>query len=260
MPWVKLDDAMPKHPKVLHLRDRAFRAHIEAICYSAHYLTDGLIETEVARREGWTRDALALVEAGVWEETGTGWRIHDYLAYNPSREQVLRERAQVKRRVSRFRNAVTSGVTNAAPDPHPDPVPDPQERDPDQKPPTPLRVEFWNRACELRGLLSLNASDSSLLDSWIVHGVTVAVWDEVGREIAAWDTPPDHPWGAFKSAMGAWVARGAAPRQLRAVPELPHERTEAQRADEEFVVEYKRIIRSEGVEAARRWAERGVTA
>jgi hypothetical protein len=48
--WVKLDDRMPEHVKVASLGDRAFRAHIEALCYCAGSLTDGFIPEAVAKR------------------------------------------------------------------------------------------------------------------------------------------------------------------------------------------------------------------
>lgn len=88
-------------------------------------------------------------------------------------------------------------------------------------PPTPLRVEFWNRGCKLRGLLSLSTADEAVIDAWIEAGVTLDDWTAVDAEIAGWN--PDHPWAAFKSAMGARVSRGARPavvRPLRASPRL----------------------------------------
>ena len=44
MTWVKVDDALPEHPKVARLSDAAFRVHISALCYSARNLTDGKLE------------------------------------------------------------------------------------------------------------------------------------------------------------------------------------------------------------------------
>jgi hypothetical protein len=86
--WVKLDDRMPEHVKVASLGDRAFRAHIEALCYCAGSLTDGFIPEAVAKRRTWTRSAVELVAAVLWETTEGGWLIHDYLEHQRSKESA----------------------------------------------------------------------------------------------------------------------------------------------------------------------------
>ncbi|MGB9886787.1 MAG: DnaD domain-containing protein [Moorellales bacterium] len=89
---------------------------VAALCYCNKYLTDGFIPREVvptllnlqglgmrlwqgeligggeeARWELIVRD---LIEAGIWEEVEGGYRIHDYLDYQPSKAEVLAEREQ----------------------------------------------------------------------------------------------------------------------------------------------------------------------
>jgi hypothetical protein len=107
MPWVKLDDRFPSHRKVALLSDRAFRLHVSAICWSAENLTDGRIGDRelplVAHIRGIKATAKQLEEAGVWDRTDDGWMIHDYLDYNPSREQVLLERKKNAERQERWR-------------------------------------------------------------------------------------------------------------------------------------------------------------
>jgi hypothetical protein len=107
MPWVKLDDRFPSHRKIALLSDRAFRLHISAICWCAENLTDGHITDRelplVAKVRGVKATAQQLAEAGVWDRTDSGWEIHDYLDYNPSREQVLAERKKNAERQERFR-------------------------------------------------------------------------------------------------------------------------------------------------------------
>jgi len=130
MPWVKLDDRFPSHRKVALLSDRAFRLHVSAICWCAENLTDGHISdrelTLVANIRAIKATAKQLEEAGVWDRTDEGWLIHDYLDYNPSREQVLLERKRNAERQERFRrrkngkpappdgssNGVSNGVTH----------------------------------------------------------------------------------------------------------------------------------------------------
>ncbi|MFJ3289946.1 hypothetical protein ACIPMW_32260 [Streptomyces sp. NPDC086669] len=107
MPWVKLDDRFPSHRKIALLSDRAFRLHVSAICWCAENLTDGRIgDRELAlitRVRGVKATAKQLEDAGLWDRTDDGWLIHDYLDYNPSREQVLLERKKNAERQERFR-------------------------------------------------------------------------------------------------------------------------------------------------------------
>ena len=51
----------------------------------------------------------ALVDAGLWEETEGGWNIHDYLDYQPSRYEVLKQRREISKQRSK---AGSKGVTN----------------------------------------------------------------------------------------------------------------------------------------------------
>lgn len=94
MTWVRIEDGMVEHPKIAGLSDRAFRLHVEAICYSTRMLTDGEISVGIARRLGTPKSVKELVTAGAWDElVDGGYQIHDYLDYQLSREEVetLRE-------------------------------------------------------------------------------------------------------------------------------------------------------------------------
>lgn len=91
MVWVQIDDGFDEHPKVARLGDGAFRAFVEGLCYSNRNLTDGRINSGIARLRGWTRRARELVNAGLWEAADDGWLIHDYPQYQPTREQVVPE-------------------------------------------------------------------------------------------------------------------------------------------------------------------------
>ncbi|MFE2710547.1 hypothetical protein ACFXKI_00800 [Streptomyces mirabilis] len=118
MPWVKLDDRFPSHRKVALLSDRAFRLHVCAMCWCAENLTDGRIgERELAlvtRIRGVKATAKQLEDAGLWDRTEDGWEIHDYLDYNPSREQVQAERKKNAARQEAFRKR-RSGTPNPPP-------------------------------------------------------------------------------------------------------------------------------------------------
>ena len=94
MGWVKLDDGFPHHPKVVGLSDAAVRAYIESLCYAAQYLTDGIVPNPIAAN-GNLRDEL--VAAGLWERLENSVRVHDYLVYNPSREETTALKASRSR-------------------------------------------------------------------------------------------------------------------------------------------------------------------
>ncbi len=151
MPWVKLDDHMSEHPKVVQAGPLAHLLFVCGLEYAARNLTDGLIpyraiplltnwEDVLIRTHDGVEDvdpynvAVELERAGLWEATDGGdYIIHDYLEYQPSKAQVLAERDRNKQRQAhwRQRNAGSNGVTDtvsaglvtAPPYPVPDPVP-----------------------------------------------------------------------------------------------------------------------------------------
>jgi hypothetical protein len=109
MPWARFDDRFPSHRKIRLLSDGAFRLFVSAVCWSAENLTDGAVSTRelrlVADVKNAPRRAQELVDAGLWEAVpGTGWRIHDYLDYQPSAEQVRAERKAKTARQQRWRD------------------------------------------------------------------------------------------------------------------------------------------------------------
>ena len=134
MPWARFDDGFPGHRKVRRLTDGAYRLHTTAICHCAHDLTDGRVTPEDIEdmpsiRQSEKRIA-ELIKRDLWSVVSDGWMIHDYLDYNPSREQVMAERKgarerketwKAKRRAERnaVPNGVPNGVGNVAPYPYP---------------------------------------------------------------------------------------------------------------------------------------------
>ncbi len=99
MSWVRLDDGLSDNPKLVGLSDRAFRVYINGLCYCARNLTDGLVPVGATRSLGATpRHVAELVAAGRWEQHENGWMVHDYLKYNPTREQA--EQRQQRRKAA----------------------------------------------------------------------------------------------------------------------------------------------------------------
>lgn len=146
MSWVRLDDRFPGHPKIRRVGPLGMALHVAALCHCSEYLTDGIIDRSVlaalidlsefvgVRKLAITPQVLAdrLVLAGLWErsEDGEQYAVHDYLAYNPSRDTVLREREAAKVRMDRRRGSpdVRPNKTRTNADVRPkfnDPVPDP---------------------------------------------------------------------------------------------------------------------------------------
>ena len=106
MAWVKTDDGLPQHPKMLRAGYAAYALWHMGLSYCNRNLTDGFLPTEALGILGppvpnATKVAERLVEVGLWEKVNGGWTYHDYHDYQPSSEQVreLREkRAQAGKR------------------------------------------------------------------------------------------------------------------------------------------------------------------
>lgn len=99
MTWVRLDDQFPDHPKIAALGDDMAAAgwlHVCGLCYCGRYLTDGVVPAAQAfRLTGMDKQMVKhllerLVDVCLWENTPSGdYQIHDYLDFNPSREESL---------------------------------------------------------------------------------------------------------------------------------------------------------------------------
>lgn len=129
MTWVRLEDTFTDHFKVSALEPTAFMLHVAAMCHCGRNLTDGRVDAEdVPRlvrgyREEWVAE---LVGLGLWDVVEGGYLVHDFLAYNPTREKVLAQREAAARRKEKWnasRNGVPNGVRNASPS-RPDPTRD----------------------------------------------------------------------------------------------------------------------------------------
>lgn len=114
---LKFDDQFPIHRKVHGLTDAAFRLHVEAIFWCARNLTDGFIAQDdlasvsrYRRPEGYVTE---LVNRGAWDVVDGGWRIHDYLDWQDSRDKVLRVR-EVRKQAGRV-GGIRSGESRSKP-------------------------------------------------------------------------------------------------------------------------------------------------
>ena len=107
MPWVRYDDQYPIHRKVAGLSDTAFRLHTAAIFWCARNGTDGFVPEEdldqvCAQVRAPARFASECVKRGTWHPAAhactsencpeprdaQGWVIHDYLEYQPTKDEA----------------------------------------------------------------------------------------------------------------------------------------------------------------------------
>jgi hypothetical protein len=105
MTWAKFDDAFWSHPKTIRAGNEAVGAFVRMVCYCAQYLTDGAVSAATAREIARPKVIEKLLEVGMLEVDGDGYRVHGYLERNPSRLQVEAERAAKTQRQNRWREA-----------------------------------------------------------------------------------------------------------------------------------------------------------
>lgn len=90
MTWAKLDDGFCWNHKVVQAGNEAAGVYARALAHCSSQLTDGFVPEKVAGliADGRRKPITALLEAGLWERDDGGYRIADYLDYNPSRAVV----------------------------------------------------------------------------------------------------------------------------------------------------------------------------
>ena len=147
MPWVKIDDHFDEHHKFQKAGPLAAALWLAGLAYCNRNLTDGRIPRSKANTlwswtwfdepndEGQAREVTLgissgyageditseyviqrLVDAGLWDDHGTHFMVHDYHEYQASKEQVVAEREATRKRVSDWRSkrSKSNGVTNGA--------------------------------------------------------------------------------------------------------------------------------------------------
>lgn len=97
MPWIRLDEHIAHHPKFVAAGPIASWLWVCGMSYCARYLTDGAIPASAINSLGnVTKAALhadTLVKVGLWEVSPSGWMVHDYHGYQPSKQQVEHQRS-----------------------------------------------------------------------------------------------------------------------------------------------------------------------
>ena len=108
MPCGRLDDSLYDHPKLdlipVEERLAAIGLWARAISWCNRFLTDGLVPRDrIAKLDGTPALADRLVAAGLFEPAPHGYLIHDYLAFNVSREKTLEQRQYDAERKAKWR-------------------------------------------------------------------------------------------------------------------------------------------------------------
>ena len=125
MAWGKVDDKLHSSVKWRSASKPARALWSTGLSWCMDQLTDGFVPRDMLPvLDGTRAEAASLVRAGLWEEVDGGYLYHDWLDYQPSREQVLAERAAAaerqrrarekakETRASRGSHAVTHAVTH----------------------------------------------------------------------------------------------------------------------------------------------------
>lgn len=121
MPWARLHDQANGNGKLLAIGDAAFRLWACGLIYCQANLTDGFIPDTATSSFGVrasradTRRAIEELctahlpgKSALWMRVAGGYQVHDYLEWNTSREEVLRDRDRTRDRVTRFRTRLAA--------------------------------------------------------------------------------------------------------------------------------------------------------
>jgi len=97
MSWIKLDDQWMDHPKIIRAGRDARDMWLASITWCAKHLTDGYFPAELLPSLAVSAGvdvancqtfAKTLLDVCLWESTNSQYYIHDYLDYNPTKEQT----------------------------------------------------------------------------------------------------------------------------------------------------------------------------
>jgi len=109
MAIARFDDGLPSNPKLIAAGPVAAWLWLCGVMYCRRGLTDGFIPTAVVPtlvvglRNSY-RFAARLVEVGLWHEALGGYRVNDYLHWNPAKQTVQEYREGERRRAGANRS------------------------------------------------------------------------------------------------------------------------------------------------------------
>ena len=184
MPWFKVDDTFWGNPKVLACSPSAVGLWTVAGSWAAQQLTDGFIpETLLGLLRSKRKQAMELVDAGLWDKVDGGFRFHDWADYQPSKEKVSADREAARERMRKIRSGSVQGsskdvrantdrTSEEVRDPRPDPsLPKEKRRapaKPDAGKPQPIEHEVTTAAYNRVGK-ALNFLAVRGIVKWAIH-------------------------------------------------------------------------------------------
>lgn len=121
MPWFKVDDGLHSHPKPRKAGLAAMGLWSVAGSWSAQHAQEGFVpDWFVSSWPQGRKRADDLVESGLWEigerEGIAGWWFHDWDHFQPTREEIERDREHNRERQRRFREKRRQARLKAVPD------------------------------------------------------------------------------------------------------------------------------------------------
>ncbi len=179
MPYVFLDDGFHSNPKILDAGLDGSGLYARALSFCGHYLTDGYVSRASMLQLAEQKPKLVrkCVDAGLFVADGNRYWIPDYLAQNPSREQVEARRAQ-KREAGRRSAAVRAGAAT----PVGTPVEQPLEQNGNE---TPTRAGAQTRPAPAPSLSTTAAEQSSYVVEMPAAALPNESLEELGQRLEA---------------------------------------------------------------------------
>jgi hypothetical protein len=111
MSWARIDDQLAFHRKVVSAGNASVGAWIRMLTWCAAHLSDGRVPESIARIIATQDEIDRSVRAGLLEQSGNDYVIHDYLQWNPSAEEVRQQRElDRERKRGRKSNGNPNGV------------------------------------------------------------------------------------------------------------------------------------------------------
>ena len=126
MPWFRVDDGFPEHPKIEELEARpvvymaAMTVWLVMGTDCARRLTDGTVtQRRLQKAVGFLGKhaavgAAALVDIGLWTVVENRWQYHDWHKYQPTRKSVEASRESKRLRQKRWRDGKNDDNVDAS--------------------------------------------------------------------------------------------------------------------------------------------------
>ncbi len=258
MPWVKIDDHFDEHPKMAAVGPLGWALWLAGLAYSNRNLTDGFIPWSVARtlvnwqflrptadpltdeiwdievaceaREGdydgrvTSADVISmLVQAGIWDDFSErrGYQIHDYADFQPTKAEIMAERAKKaaagaaggRATAAARATAPAAAESQQNPSPYPYPVPVPSNGESNGTYPhlKDSQVPVGDKELAMNGLPSLTPEAVAALQER-----TGRSWSQAGdRQLGEFDRlVHDYGLPAVVEAFGKVPGKTPTARQL----------------------------------------------